>query len=110
MESNKTGMKLIGIKYCGGCNPHIDRAKLVQEIGKLLPPEYSLTTNLSSNPGDIGILICGCPAACAYKPDFNNSTGKGIIVAGSSVDLDNAPEEKLAAIVVRKIQHLQDKS
>jgi hypothetical protein len=103
-------MKLTGIKYCGGCNPHIDRAKLALEIGKLLSPEYSLTTNLSSNPWDIGIVICGCPTACAYKPDFNNSTRKWIIVAGSSVDLDNAPEEKLAAIVVRKIQHLQDKS
>jgi 4-hydroxybutyryl-CoA dehydratase/vinylacetyl-CoA-Delta-isomerase len=29
-------MKLIGIKYCGGCNPHIERAKLVCEIGKIV--------------------------------------------------------------------------
>jgi hypothetical protein len=101
---------IIGVKYCGGCNPLIDRAKLVQEIGKLLPLEYSLTTNLSSNPWDIGILVCGCPTFCADQPDTRNSARKWIVVAGSSVDLDNAPEEKLAAIVVRKIQHLQDKS
>jgi len=50
-------MKLICIKYCGGCNPRIDRAKLALEIEKLLTPEYSLTTNLSSKPWDVDILI-----------------------------------------------------
>jgi hypothetical protein len=100
-------MKLIGVKYCGGCNPHIDRAKLALEIEKLLPPEYSLTTNLSSNMWNIGILICGCPTACADRPEFKNLARKWIIVAGSSVDLDNALEEKLADVVVRKIKELK---
>ncbi len=97
-------MKLTGIKYCGGCNPHIDRAKLVLEIEKLLPPEYSLTTDQTFNPWDIGILICGCPTACVDKPDVRGLARKWIIVAGSSVDLDNAAEEKLAAIVARKMK------
>ena len=103
-------MKLTGIKYCGGCNPHIDRAKLALEIEKLLPPEYSLTMNLSSNSWDVGIMVCGCLTACADKPEFTKLASKWIVVAGNSVDLNNAPEEKLAAIVVRKIQHLQGKS
>ena len=94
----------IGIKYCGGCNPHIDRAKLALEIEKLLSPEYSLTTNLSSNPWDIGILICGCPTACVDKPDVKDLARKWIVVAGNSVDLDDAPEEKLAAIIARKMK------
>ena len=97
-------MKLIGIKYCGGCNPHIDRAKLALEIEKLLPLEYSLTTDQTVNPWDIGILICGCPTACVDKTEFINLAHKWIIVAGSSVDLDNAPEEKLADIVARKME------
>ena len=95
---------VIGIKYCGGCNPHINRAKLALEIEKLMSPEYSLTTNLSSNHWDVGILICGCPTACADKPEFKNLARKWIIVAGNSVDLDDAPEEKLAAIVARKMK------
>jgi hypothetical protein len=97
----------IGIKYCGGCNPHIDRAKLVLEIEKLLPPEYSLTMDRSSNPWDIGILICGCPTSCVDKTEFTNLAHKWIIVAGSSVDLDNEPEEELAAIVARKIKKVK---
>jgi hypothetical protein len=97
-------MKLIGIKYCGGCNPTIDRVKLVEEIKILLPSEYSLTTQPSATPWNIGILICGCLTACADKPEFKNLARKWIIVAGNSVDMDNAPEEKLAAIVERKIK------
>jgi hypothetical protein len=95
-------MKPIGIKYCGGCNPHIDRTKLVQEISKLLPPEYIFKTKQSSR-WDIGIMVCGCPTACADKPEFKNLARNWIVVAGNSVDLHKAPEEKLAAIIVNKI-------
>ena len=96
-------MKLIGIKYCGGCNPHIDRTKLVQKISKLLPPEYIFTTKQSS-PWDIGILVCGCLTACEDKPDFKNLARKWIIVAGNSVNMDSAPEKELAVIVAHKIR------
>jgi 3-hydroxyacyl-[acyl-carrier-protein] dehydratase len=94
---------VIGVKYWGGCNPLIDRAKLALEIEKLLPPEYSLTTDQTFNPWDIGIMICGCPTSCADKPDIRNLARKWIIVAGSSVDLNNALEEGFADIVVRKL-------
>lgn len=96
-------MKLIGIKYCGGCNPHLDRTKLVREIKALLPQEYIFTTKQSS-VWDIGIMICGCPTACVDKPDVRSLARKWIIVAGKSIDLDNVPEEKLTAVVVRKIK------
>lgn len=95
-------MKFIGIKYCGGCNPVIDRTRLALEIEKLLPPEYRLS-NDHSKTWDTGILICGCLAACADKPDYKNLARKWIIVAGNSVDQDSAPEEKLADKVTGKI-------
>jgi hypothetical protein len=97
-------MKLIGIKYCGGCNPIIDRAKMVREIEKLLPPECSLSKDQSSNNWDIGILICGCLTACADKPEFKNLARKWIIVAGNSIDHNNALEKEIAGIVVDKIR------
>ena len=93
----------IGIKYCGGCNPLIDRARLVSEVGKLLPPEYVLTTDKSSNPWDIGILVCGCSTACVEKPEIRNLARQWIFVAGNSVDLENITEEKMAGVIVEKI-------
>ena len=95
-------MNFIGIKYCGGCNPHIDRTKLAREIKELLPSEYIFTTKQSS-VWDIGIMVCGCLTACADKPELTKLARKWIIVAGNSVDLDNAPEEKLTDITIRQI-------
>jgi len=98
-------MKLMGIKYCGGCNPVIDRTKLVQEIKKQLPSEFVFADYQTHEQWDIGILICGCLTACADKPDSKNLARQWIIVAGHSVDLENAPEEKLVAIVTGKLNN-----
>jgi hypothetical protein len=99
-------MKIIGLKYCGGCNPHIDRKKLVQEIERLLPPNF-IFKNKTSAPWDLGIMVCGCLTACADKPEFKNLARKWIVIAGESIDLDNMPEEKLVAIVVQKLKKLK---
>jgi 3-hydroxyacyl-[acyl-carrier-protein] dehydratase len=98
----------IGIKYCGGCNPHIDRTKLVQQISKLLP-EYIFTTQRSS-PWEIGIMVCGCPTACVDKPEFKNLAREWIVVAGNCVETERATEEKLAEIVVDRITGIKDSS
>lgn len=98
---------VIGIKYCGGCNPHIDRTKLVQEIKILLPAEFIFTETTTKEQWNIGILVCGCPTACADKPDFKKLARKWIVIAGKSIDLDNMPEEELADIVVQKLKKLK---
>lgn len=97
-------MKLIGIKYCGGCNPVIDRVKLVREIGKRLPQEFILSEGEDKESWDTGILVCGCPTACAEKPVFKNFARKWIVVAGHSVDRNHAPEKELADIVIAKLK------
>jgi hypothetical protein len=93
----------ICVKYCGGCNPIIDRAKLVQEIKKLFSPEFILSDGQTQEQWDIGILVCGCLSACANKPDFKNSAVRWILVAGHSVDHNNVPEKELANIVLAKL-------
>lgn len=94
----------IGIKYCGGCNPVIDRTKLAKEIEKFLSPEYSLSKDPFSNSLDVGILICGCLTACADKPDYKNLARKWIIVACNSINHNLVPEEELADLILQKIK------
>jgi hypothetical protein len=53
-------------------------------------------------------IVCGCLNDCADKPEFIKLVPKSIVGAGNSVDLDDAPEEKLAAIVVRKIMGVKN--
>ena len=96
--------KLIGFKYCGGCNPVINRAQLVQDIQRRLSAEFTLATDQSPTQWDIGILVCGCLTACADQPDFRNLARRWIVVAGNSVDHSTAPEKELAEIVLRKIR------
>ena len=55
-------------------------------------------------------MVCGCPTACADKPEFKNLARKWIIVAGDSVDLHKAPEKELADIIVRKITGMNPKA
>jgi len=95
--------KLIGFKYCGGCNSVINRVGLVDEIKKILPADYVITTDEGSAPWNTGIMICGCAAACVDKPRIRNLAERWIVVAGKSVDLDEFPEEKIAQIVKGKI-------
>lgn len=95
----------IGVKYCGGCNPVIDRTGLIREIEKLLPSDHRLITEQCSQPRDVGILVCGCPVACADKPEIRNLARRWIIIAGGLVDLEAVPEEKMARAVVQKIMN-----
>ncbi len=100
---------MIGVKYCGGCNPHIDRSGLVKEIEKLLPPGCRLTTDRLSDGWEIAIFVCGCPTACADQPAAGSMSRNWVRVRGSTVDLEPFPEDKIADVVARKIETLQKK-
>jgi hypothetical protein len=102
-------MELIGLKYCGGCNPLIDRTGLAKEIEKLLHPDLRLVTDMTSAPWEIGILLCGCPIACADRPDVRCISKHWIRVGGPTVDMDSVEKDKMAALIVEKIDLLQTK-
>ncbi len=73
----------------------------------MLPRNLSLTTDRSSQPWDIGVLVCGCPSACADKPEIRDVARRWIVVAGGLIDLDALPEDKMAEAVMQKIIILQ---
>jgi len=99
-------MKSIGIKYCGGCNPTIDRIRLVQEIVKLLPPEHSMVNDESSNQWDIGILVCGCHSACADHQELRHLACHWFLIAGQTIDQSMMPEDEMADAIAQKIRSL----
>lgn len=100
-------MKHIGLKYCGGCNPQIDRTALAAEIGSLLPPDSRLETVNPSHTHRVAVMICGCPTACADRPDIRSMAHRWIRVAGSTIDCEPLPPEKLAARVVEIIDRIE---
>jgi hypothetical protein len=59
-------MYSIGLRYCGGCNPQIDRSAIIKNLKKKLEKrgiEIDLTTDKQTTV-DIVLLINGCMHAC----------------------------------------------
>lgn len=96
-------VKVIGVKYCGGCNPTIDRGRIVSEIQEMLSQEYALTSDTNTAPWETGIMMCGCVCACIDKPEIRNLARLWIIVAGNNVDTLSVPEKDSARVVAEKI-------
>ncbi len=87
----------IGIKYCGGCNPVINRKRLVKQVMQQLPDDVSYEY-FDFNDCDVVLVVNGCSIACAEVP-----SGKDIImVAGPTIDGWEYPEDKLADKVIEK--------
>jgi 3-hydroxyacyl-[acyl-carrier-protein] dehydratase len=97
-------MGLIGLKYCGGCNPVIDRAALVQEVERLLPEGWTLITEGQADPWQRALLVCGCPVACADRAEVRGLAGQWILISGAMVDREMVPEDHLATVIIGKIK------
>lgn len=54
----------VGIKYCGGCNPHYDRVEFVEQL-KQQNPQLHVEVAQPQQVYDCLLVICGCPAQCA---------------------------------------------
>jgi hypothetical protein len=99
-------MKCVGVKYCGGCNPHIERSGFVDKLKEKFAGEGELRLTICRGTGewDLGILVCGCPVACADRPETRSRARKWIVVAGPNVDLESMPEEEMATAVALRIK------
>jgi hypothetical protein len=99
-------MKTIGVKYCGGCNPEIQRTELVNSLTRLLAEDFRLDTGEASERWEVAILVCGCPVACLDRPDTRALAQNCVVIGGSIVDSRPVPREQLTTVIVEKLQRL----
>lgn len=99
-------MSTIGVKFCGGCNPQIDRGKLFKQLKEILSLEHELLLDLKK-PWDIGILLSGCPNACNDDPDVRKLAPRWILISGAMVDYFAVDENLLAEKIAKKIQDFE---
>ncbi|MFZ5753641.1 MAG: hypothetical protein ACOY3J_05330 [Bacillota bacterium] len=99
-------MKKIGIKYCGNCNPHIDSPAIINYLKEHSKGEWEF---VSWNDNEMALLIImsGCPADCATRPDFQ---GKVISVSGLYVDLHPVEEKVLKETLLKKVYETLNKT
>jgi len=60
---------IVGIKYCGGCNPEYDRVALVEQIGCVLKGKVEFVSAQSEGV-ELILAVQGCATACADLTPF----------------------------------------
>ena len=101
----------LAVKYCGGCNPSIDRAELVGKVAVLLAErnaDWKLVT-LKESDYDAVLLVNGCPVGCVQK-QFLNETRPVILVAGESIQREKAAEAALPEKVAELLLSMNEKT
>jgi hydrogenase maturation factor len=93
-------MKLL-IKYCGGCNPTINRKKLVNEVINLLQL-YSVV-ELTTENADVGLIVGGCPVCCINIDHIKDQASELVVVGGSLVDYAKVPPDQQAMQVMQRV-------
>lgn len=89
----------IGVKFCGGCNPYIERKKLIEQVERMLPPGKFAFEYFDFDDCEIFLVVNGCSLACARFEQEKNV----IVVAGSEIDGKQYKEEDLPGEVVKRL-------
>ncbi len=77
------GSPRLAIKFCGGCNPEVERGTIAQMLRHFLGADV-----LWSSPEeetDLLVVIEGCSTACAARPEVTGKTRGVLHVAGKTV-------------------------
>lgn len=85
---------IVGVKYCGGCNPRYDRVEAVKALAVRFPMhEFLPAAQVSSL--DVLLVMSGCSVGCADVSGF--APGLATIWVSDSEDLSEA-ESAIAQI------------
>jgi len=86
---------LIGVKYCGGCNPSYDRTEAVEALAR----EIRFKAVRYDNPGIVALLVvCGCPTSCPLEKDERGTSCPTFVMRGEE---DVAEARNWLAALVR---------
>jgi len=102
-------MYSIGIRYCGGCNPQIDRSKVIENLKEGLK-EKVMGVNFTTDRQravDIILLINGCMHACLEEEYLREADSPQFIsVKGEMVDSQYVKEDHIPEFLIKKIMDL----
>lgn len=62
--------RVVGLRYCGGCNPRYDRVAAVERLRARLP---AVELRPAAPGQEAALVVCGCPARCAGVSDLDGA-------------------------------------
>lgn len=89
----------VGVKFCGGCNPYIDRKNVIERVKSMLPTGKFTFEYFDFDNCEIFLVINGCSLACAKFADKKNI----IMVSGFAIDGKQYTEEDLPLAVFKRL-------
>lgn len=96
-------MKKVQVKFCGGCNPHIDRGLVYKKIRELSRGEGFVFTTEDGSGASLILLIEGCPTGCTL-PEGSLGHLEVVRIAGESVNMARVEESDIAQETVKAIR------
>ena len=97
------------IKYCGGCNPTLDRVKTVKILLHKLKDKVQVVSK-DDDIIDVMLIVCGCPTACIDTSELTEKTVFKIVINGLGVDYTQMDETEISDFVTQKIESLIEKN
>jgi hypothetical protein len=95
----------IRVRYCGGCNPEIDRGSLVSRLKEIIQSEGIRAVFGKDGEADWVLLVNGCPRACLEEELAEASKSpRCISVEGSHLDHLPVTEDELPQAVWETIR------
>ncbi len=89
-DAEGAAAQCVRVVYCGGCNPHIDRAAVAAEV--------------SGEQADVTLYLSGCPRSCASGHSLTVDEAAAVVVAGANVDGVSTDPGDIAAAVRAKLK------
>ena len=99
-------MLSIGIRYCGGCNPQIDRSGVITRLKEAIKKMGMAVDFTAEREGavDLVLLINGCMHACLEEAYLKEGhTTPYVSVKGEMVDDSFIAEERVPEFLSEKI-------
>lgn len=84
-------LPLLRIRFCGGCNPEIDRGETVAQVINLLRGRMDHTFDLDI-PADLTLHVCGCAHACLDEESPADDPEPEVSIQG--IRVNRRPVEK----------------
>ncbi|NLU50888.1 MAG: hypothetical protein GXX09_10905 [Syntrophomonadaceae bacterium] len=89
------------IKFCGGCNPIINRSKLVKAIKDELG--RAVNFEIVEQQADVGLIVGGCPVCCVNLSQIEDQARHWVVVGGYLLDHKQIPVDQLPQKVTEKL-------
>jgi hypothetical protein len=96
----------VGIQFCGGCNPRIDRGQIALELQKAIV-DMGFDVVFNSPAADFMVFLSGCLLGCAFK--LNPPEPRFVIVAGATVGFVELDEDLIVSEVIRKVRQYYER-